>query len=576
MAGDVLPADSKREHVTSLTTSLPSRPVLDLFSRGGLIGRIYPRTGVETLAWRACLTLLAVWAIGYIWWPFSNDQGNLAWVGGVIRDGGMPYRDAWDVKGPAVHLLFALAGAVFGAGEPGLRLFDLLFLALGAWSLSRLAVHYAGPRSGRWSIVLFLLWYASLDHHNTAQPDGWAGVMLTSAVALMVTRTNRPAPLAGFGSGVLIAVCALIKPTYALFMLLPLIEGTAQYATVERKPAIARTLKFWGASLVGFCAPIALCVGWFVARGALGDWMDVHLRWVPSSYSQIDEAWLNRILFVVTFFTTKQFALAIPLTIAGLVVVRLSRWRRDTALLATWAALALLGVVIQGQFFAYHWHPLQPPLALLAGLGIHRFLLWRRTTLASGSETGRISSASATSLAVLLVIGAAIGPAVHVYRFARRASGLIAAAEYDRIEFGPYGHRGGVFPEVASYLRSHSTSGETVLAWGSNAGINYLSHRASPSPFGYAQPLVDPPDSDLRRRYRDEFMRRLQSAPPRYVVSLSEALCARRPSPDERKLMGPAEGIMKCLSDIPALHAYVLSRYALEHVSGPLEVRRRR
>jgi hypothetical protein len=174
------------------------------------------------------------------------------------------------------------------------------------------------------------------------------------------------------------------------------------------------------------------------------------------------------------------------------------------------------------------------------------------------------------------VVGAALSPAVHVYRLGRRLTGLTEVVGYDRTEFGPYGHHGGVFPELVTYLETHSTPDETVVVWGSNAGVNYLSHRASPSPFGYVQPLVDPPNSDLRRRYRDEFIRRLESAPPRYVVALSERVCERAPTPDERKLMGPAEGIMRCLSDVPALRDFVLSRYTLVDTLGPLDIRRRR
>ena len=571
VTNDELTADRRSERGTALSTGLTTEAA-GRFSPAGLIGRIRVDTGLETLAWRSCVVLLVAWALGYLSWPFSNDQGNLAWVGGVIRNGGMPYRDAWDVKGPAAHLLFALAGAMFGSNEWGLRLFDLLFLAVGAWSLSRMAEQYAGPRSGRWAVVLYLLWYASLDHHNTAQPDGWAGVMVTAAVALIVTREKRPAGFAGAVSGALIAVCALIKPTYVLFLALPFVEGVTHASKVER----GRTLRFWGASVLGFCVPLVLCVAWFIARGALGEWVDVHLRWVPSSYSQLDAAWLNRVQVLLWFFTTRQFAPALPFAIGGLIVVRLSPWRRDVALLAAWAAVAVLGVVIQGQFFDYHWHPVQPPLALLAGLGIHQLLLWRRTTAPNRTETSQVLTASMSSLAVLLVIGAALSPVVHVYRLGRRLTGLTEVVAYDRTEFGPYGHHGGVFPELVTYLETHSKPDETVVVWGSNAGVNYLSHRASPSPFGYAQPLVDPPSSDLRRRYRDEFIRRLESAPPRYVVALSDRLCERKPTPDERKLMGPAEGVMKCLSDVPAVRDFVLSRYTLADTIGPLDIRRRR
>jgi hypothetical protein len=133
-----------------------------------------------------------------------------------------------------------------------------------------------------------------------------------------------------------------------------------------------------------------------------------------------------------------------------------------------------------------------------------------------------------------------------------------------------------VFAEVAGYLRSNAVPGDRALVWGSVAGVNYLSGLASPTRFGFAQPLVDPPDSDLRRRYRQEFMRRLTSAPPRYAVSLDERTCARDPTPAERKLMGTAEGIMRCLGDLPGLREFVIEHYAVSRVIGPLEVWRRR
>ncbi len=159
----------------------------------------------ERIAWVACAVVLAGWAAAYLTWPFSNDQGNLAWVGDVVLSGGMPFRDAWDVKGPGAHLIFAFVETALGRNEWGLRLFDLVLVAVCAACLRSIAREYAGRGAMRWSIVVFLLWYASLDHHNTAQPDGWAGVMVTGAVALMLTRT-RLSTISGLASGVLIGV----------------------------------------------------------------------------------------------------------------------------------------------------------------------------------------------------------------------------------------------------------------------------------------------------------------------------------------------------------------------------------
>jgi len=533
---------------------------------------------VERIAWTTCIAVLAVWAAMYITWPFSNDQGNLAWVGDVILSGGMPYRDAWDVKGPAAHVAFALVETLFGRNQWGVRVFDLAMLAICAVCLRSIAREYAGAGATRWAITLFLLWYASLNHHNTAQPDAWAAVMVTGAVALMLTRT-RLSPVSGTAAGGLIGVCALIKPTYLLFFGLPLLDGLCRVRT-ERA---GRVLRFWLASAVGLAIPIALCVWWFSTRGALDDWIAVHVHWIPSSYTQLDAAWLNRAQYLLTFFTTQQFAPAIPLVVAGLYVVR-QQSGRDVLMLVAWVLLAALGVLIQGQFYAYHWHPVYPPLALLAGIGLDALWTWVTDNIPTDlraeppmERTSRdtpIASVVGMALSAVVLVGAMTEPVLHLYRY---AMAVVAGdlSRYERVEFGPFG-RGGVFPELVGYVRARTGPSDPVLVWGSAAGIDYLSDRPAVGPFGFVQPLVDPPDTELRRRYREQFLSRLTSMPPRYVVALNAAACARSPSPSERQLLGRAEGLIRCLDDLPAVNAFVMERFVMERTIGPLEVWRHR
>jgi hypothetical protein len=532
----------------------------------------------ERIAWATCIAVLATWAVMYVTWPFSNDQGNLAWVGDVILSGGMPYRDAWDVKGPGAHVAFALIETLFGRNEWGVRVFDLGLLAVCVVCLRSIAREYAGPGAVRWSIALFLLWYASLNHHNTAQPDAWAGVMVTGAVALMLTRT-RLSPVSGAGAGVLIGICALIKPTYILFFALPVLDGLCHV----RVEGVGRVTRFWLASAVGLAAPIALCVWWFSSRGALDDWIAVHLDWIPSSYTQVDAAWMNRGQYLLAFLTTGPFAPVVPLVVGGLYVVR-RQSSRDVLMLVAWVLLAACGVLIQGQFYPYHWHPIYPPLALLAGIGLDALWSWITDTAAKrraerdAQATVReipLANVVGAAISVVVLIGATTAPVVHLYRYAR-AVGADDFSGYERIEFGPFGHHGGVFPELVDYLRARSGPHESVLVWGSAAGVNYLADRPAVAPFGFVQPLVDPPDTELRRRYRERFMARLTSTPPRYVVALNAAACARSPSPSERQLLGRAEGLIRCLDDLPALDAFVKQRFAMERMIGPLEVWRAR
>lgn len=532
----------------------------------------------ERVAWSACIAVLAVWAATYITWPFSNDQGNLAWVGDVILSGGMPYRDAWDVKGPAAHLTFAFIQTLFGRNEWGVRVFDLGMLATCAVCLRSIAREYAGTGAIRWSIILFLLWYASLNHHNTAQPDAWAAVMVTGAVALMLTR-SRLSPVSGAAAGALISICALIKPTYLLFSVLPVLDGLCHL----RSEGTGRVIRFWIASVVGLAVPIALCVWWFGARGALDEWIAVHLHWIPSSYTQVQAAWLNRGQYLFAFFTTGQFAPAMPLVVGGLYVVR-QQSGRDVLMLICWTLVAACGVLIQGQFYPYHWHPIYPPLALLAGIGLDALWNWltersaasSRVESATPTEFHRtIASVVGVALSAVVLFGAMTAPALHVYRYARAAS-LGDVSSYDEVEFGPFGRHGGVFPELVDYVRARTAPGDPVLVWGSAAGVNYLSDRPAVGPFGFVQPLVDPPDTELRRAYRAQFISHLTSAPPRYVVALNATACARSPSPSERQLLGRAEGLIRCLDDLPALSAIVKQRFVMERRIGPLEVWRAR
>lgn len=55
---------------------------------------------LERFVWPACCLLMASWALAYLGWPFSSDQGVLSWVGRIIAEGGMPYRDAWRFAAP--------------------------------------------------------------------------------------------------------------------------------------------------------------------------------------------------------------------------------------------------------------------------------------------------------------------------------------------------------------------------------------------------------------------------------------------------------------------------------------------
>lgn len=68
---------------------------------------------------------------------------------------------------------------------------------------------------------------------------------------------------------------------------------------------------------------------------------------------------------------------------------------------------------------------------------------------------------------------------------------------------------------VAEYSNINTTSGETVLVWGGQAGINFLAQRDSPTPYLF-YPLYVP--SKMTDRMSEDFYTTLVADPPMLVI----------------------------------------------------------
>lgn len=128
--------------------------------------------------------LAALYVLVSLGWPLGWDQGILAWVGSVVASGGLPFRDAWDPKGPGSYLPFALTSAVAGPLPVGYRVMELLLL-LGGCVAVAFAVRALGlPTAASFAGPALVLTQPSLGYKGTLQPDQWAGWLLAGSVAI--------------------------------------------------------------------------------------------------------------------------------------------------------------------------------------------------------------------------------------------------------------------------------------------------------------------------------------------------------------------------------------------------------
>ena len=499
--------------------------------------------------------LLAAWAVRSLAWPLSGDQGIFAWVGDVILGGGLPYRDAWDVKGPVAYYLAAFAQLVFGRHEWTLRAFDLLWQAAGAAGVAALVGRLVAERAAAWwGAGLYLLWYASLDHRTTAQPDGWAAVLLVGAAyALVRGEDERTSARGAVVAGLCVGLCALIKPTYAAFLIAPLFHAAEATGTGERRAA--RLAASWGATAAGFALPLVLCAGWFASQGALDELFEVYVSFPLLAYAPVSGVVLWRLQEVARWLLLGgTLSAALPLALVG---GRVLMARREVWVLVTaWIAAAVLNVVVQGQFTAYHWLPLYAPVAVLVGVGagaVYRAVRDARDARGGGA-VGRAARQLLGASAAVVVCAAAVAPAQQVYRWAKSRRNAAAADAFERREYGLDGRHTESFRTIARYVARRTRPGDRVLVWGRHPGFNYVMDRPSiAGRFGFPPLGLDRAGSSFAARYRRELLAAIAQAPPAYVVVMRADACREtRPRPET------------CADALPGLPEFLAANYRVE------------
>jgi hypothetical protein len=346
-----------------------------------------------------------------------------------------------------------------------------------------------------------------------------------------------------------VGACLLIKPTYGAFLAAALAHLASTRDEVRRRLAAAAAL------VGGFGAVVGACVVWFALRGALGDLLDVYVRYPLQVYSAVDAPWLWRIEGSAEYLLLRQFAVPLPLAVVGWTALR--RTDRPAALLVlAWALLAVANVAAQGRFWAYHWLPFYPPLALLTGIGVAaatRAILAPRAGDDPGGAAPAPSPVAGQVVAAVVgvvALSAAFVPLQGVYRWAKGSTSGERRARYEAKEYGADGRQPASMRAVATYVAARTAPRDRVLFWAQHPGWYVLSGRRAPGRFGFPLPLLQAPASAAGAAYRRQFLASFDATRPAYVVRLVAGDCV--PAATDRE---------SCLASFPDLAARVARDY---------------
>ena len=495
----------------------------------------------------ALAALLLLLAAASLRWPFSWDHGIFAWIGHAILDGGLPYRDAWDVKGPLTFYVFALTEWLAGPAMWGVRVADLVWLAAAALAAGGIVRRLGGSGAAAYTALVLGVQYIGTGYFETAQPDGWAGFILLLGLVPLVRAEDRTSTRTLALSAAVLGTAVLLKPAYGVFAAVPaayvLLAGDLNGGAKLRSLAIAA-----GA----FALPGLACALWFAAHGALDSLYDTYVLF-NLRQSQVPLPGLDTSLagalqrFSARLTGTPALpAMAVP-AVAGMVLLGRTR-PRAMAVLALATLGSLFVVYIQQRYWnRYQWHPAYMTLLVLAGSGLGA--LWH------GGGSGRARAGTrmlAVGLGLVLLATLLPEPLREARRWAELRLGRLSPAAYDaefrhdRVSWDIADARA-----LAGFLRRHTAPDERVLIW-SDPMVNYLSGRASIGRFAFHVPVSALALTAQHRRFREEFLRDLARARPAYVAvgrrhlevadSMNEANIAHRfPELRERILADYAE-----------------------------------
>jgi hypothetical protein len=461
--------------------------------------------------------VIAVPAIAAVLWlalsidlPLARDQGIFAWVGMTILRGGLPYADAWEVKGPLVHALYALAILLFGATERAIRAFDLVWQLVALSAFLTAGRRYRRPLAGVAGFVLSVIMTMG-SWWDSAQPDGWAGILqLWSTVILLgPQRSVRQ----GLIAGALIGAATLIKPIYVLLGILPLVW----LAHAED----ARRFRLLAGAAIGGAVPIGACLALYAAAGDLPQLWEVLFSF--NMQSHVGAHHLSSSEFALR--AARGLVLSPTVTLLLILAAVGFSWLRQrdlpaARLAAIGALAAALCAMIQAKFYFYHLLPYFQQLCLLAGFGI---------AAAADRLEGRAPPSRLP--AWLLVVGAAVA-LVLPYRMmmpmalstvlpVQHALGVVDDDTYlGRFALVPSnrdGYSTRDIREAAALAAAASAPGEPIYLWGFDALVYFRANRPAVSRFGFNYPMVVG-TPEYQAQTRRELMTALARTPPRVIL----------------------------------------------------------
>lgn len=451
---------------------------------------------------------------------FERDEGEYAYMGNLILHGGLPYRDAYNMKLPGTYGMYSLIIAVFGSSPSGVHagfmIVSLATIVLAYVVFRRLFTPMIGLTA---ATVYGLLSVSSPMLGAAAHATHFVNFFVLLGLLVCSRWNDRRPLLRGALAGLMFGLACLMKQ-HAVF----LAAFGGVIVLVRAWDSRPRSGKTMAAAAITYGLAVALPFGAVVlimaAAGSLGRFWFWTVTYA-TSYASAGTPWeLARALFLLSFGRMfSEYPLVWMLALAGLAVVWIAPFNLRQRLFVTGLALCSVAAVLPGLNFREHYFVL-----LLPAVGL-------QAAIALDFLAGLIPSARRRPVirALPMIAVAAMGVVAIV-------SGRAYYLDDPPDEVSRTVYAGNPFVEaraIGARIASDTAATDTVAIVGSGPEILVYAGRPSATGYMYVYPLVEPQPDNVRMQH--EMMSEIEAAQPKYLVycNLPSSWAATAESPKD-------------------------------------------
>ena len=461
--------------------------------------------GVSQWVWFAVLAVILLTIIARVRLlsiPLERDEGEYAYAGQLILQGVPPYELVYNMKFPGIYYAYSLVLAVFGQTQVGVHLGLLVVNAATILLVFFLGRRLFDPTAGAWAAAAFAVMsvspsVAGVFAHATHF------VLLPALGGLLLFLRGLESRLLRLllWSGVLLGTALLMKQHGVVFLVFAVVF--AVWTCWRDKPADRR--RFWVELAVlggGTAIPLVAACAVLLATGVFGRfWL---WTFVYASEYVSERSWSAAFGYLARGVHNAA-GTAWPLWgLAAIGLALLARdetWKRSRAFVVGFLVFSFLATVPGFYFRPHYFILLLPAIALLAGS-----VPATATRLLMRLAPKKVFRAAGATALLCALVGSLALDGDRLFRMSVRE---LSRSVYHQ----------NPFPEaldVAAYLESKTSPGETIAVFGSEPEIFFYSGRRSATGYIYMYPLME--RQKFAETMKQEMLREIETARPTYAV----------------------------------------------------------